>query len=111
MSIHNKLKILVVCSRNRLRSPTAENMYRGDPRVEIHSAGISQKAIHHISAKDVNWAEIILCMEIKQKKYIQKTFNKVKLPNIKVLNIPDEYEYMSPELIEFLKNDIEEILV
>ncbi len=55
----NKLKILVVCSRNKQRSLTAEQIYRNDSRVDIRSAGTSKLAKHIISLKDIKWADII----------------------------------------------------
>lgn len=110
MTHSDKLKLLVVCSKNRMRSPTAENIYRGDTRVDVRSAGISQNAAHYISTKDIEWSDQILCMESDHKEYIQQTFQNIKLPPIQVLDIYDEYEYMNPELIKLLKSDIESIL-
>jgi len=50
-------------------------------------------------------------MEKKHKNKIQTAFNEVvKYKTIYVLDIPDEYQYMSPELIEFLKDVVEPIL-
>ncbi len=111
MTSPNKLKLLVICSRNQWRSPTAERIYRNDPRVEVRSAGTSEKAVHKVSIKDIEWAEMILCMEVKHQDFLQKKFFGIKLPPIKVLNIPDEYDYMDPELIKMLKGEVENLLV
>lgn len=110
MSIHHRLKLLIACSKNKWRSPTAENIYRGDSRVEIRTAGTSLSAVHHISIKDIEWADMILCMESKHKVYIQQKFQELRLPPTKVLDIPDEYRYMDPELVKILRADIETIL-
>ncbi len=105
-----KPKILVVCSRNKKRSLTAEKMYNQDQRLEIRSAGTSPKARHKISPKDIAWADIILCMETKHKQIIQKTFTNIPLPQIKVLNIEDIYEFMDPDLMKMLEVEIEGVL-
>jgi protein-tyrosine-phosphatase len=34
------LKVLLVCGRNLRRSPTAEMLFRKDPRVSVRSAGV-----------------------------------------------------------------------
>jgi predicted protein tyrosine phosphatase len=58
-----KHHVLFVCGRNQWRSPTAERLYRADPRVEVRSAGVSPKSRHQISRSDIEWADLILVME------------------------------------------------
>lgn len=105
-----KLKILAVCSENQWRSPTAETIYRGDDRVEVRSAGTSPTARHTISVKDVEWADLILAMEPKHREMIKRKFPKMTLPEIKILNIPDNYRYMDPDLANILSEEIESII-
>jgi len=102
-----KLKILFVCSRNKWRSPTAERIYRNDGRIEVRAAGISNKSPHEISSSDIAWADIIFVMEGKHKLWITSRFRDHKIPMIKSLDIPDEYEYMDEELIELIKSGVE----
>ncbi|NVN90410.1 MAG: hypothetical protein HXX11_07365 [Desulfuromonadales bacterium] len=45
------MKLLFVCSRNRLRSPTAEAVFSTFPGVEARSAGTSHDAEETISAE------------------------------------------------------------
>jgi UDP-N-acetylmuramyl pentapeptide synthase len=45
--------ILFVCSRNRLRSPTAEQVFADWPGVETASAGLSPDATHTASDREV----------------------------------------------------------
>ena len=105
-----KLRLLALCSKNQWRSPTAEVMYRQDPRVEVRSAGTSAKAAHTVSQKDIEWAEIILCMEPKHARLLKQRFGGQTLPPIKVADIPDEYEYRDEELVELLRGEIEDLL-
>lgn len=107
---YSKRQILFVCSKNRLRSPTAEAIYREDPRVAVRSAGTSPTAVHVVSVKDVEWAKLIVCMEQKHKAQLQRLFPNVELPPIKVLEIPDEYDFMAPDLVELLKQEIEQLI-
>jgi predicted protein tyrosine phosphatase len=103
----NKPKILFVCGRNQWRSPTAQYIYRNDPRLEARSAGVSDKSPHKISRADIQWADLILVMENAHKTRIQGLFGRERLPEIKSLDIPDEYEYMDEELIQLITKSVE----
>jgi predicted protein tyrosine phosphatase len=102
-----KAKILFVCGRNQWRSPTAQSIYKNDPRIEVRSAGVSEKSRHQISISDMDWADLILTMENEHKSRIQKLFKGRQLPEIKSLEIPDEYRYMDQELIELIRSATE----
>jgi predicted protein tyrosine phosphatase len=102
-----KARILFVCGRNQWRSPTAQTIYKNDPRVEVRSAGVSEKSRHQISSADVGWADLILTMEKEHKSRIQKLFKGQRLPAIQSLEIPDEYQYMDEELMELIKSGSE----
>jgi predicted protein tyrosine phosphatase len=95
--------ILFVCALNRWRSPTAAALYRDDPRLAVRSAGIRPKAEHRINQGDVEWADVILVMEREHKKWIQDHFREVKLPPIEILDIPDDFGFMDPELQRLLR--------
>lgn len=106
-SIHKKTNILFVCGKNQWRSPTAERIYKDDKRLEVRSAGMSEKSKHTISSADIEWADLILVMESGYKSRILGLFRNLALPKIENLDIPDEYEYMDDELIELLENRVE----
>lgn len=98
-----KLKVLFVCALNQWRSPTAEVLYRDDARLEVRSAGIRQGAKRRISENDLHWANVIFVMEREHKQWIQEHFRDTALPPIQVLDIPDDLEYMNPELQRLLR--------
>jgi predicted protein tyrosine phosphatase len=100
-------KILFVCGKNRWRSPTAEKIYRSDPRIQVRSGGVSSGAKHQVSQKDIEWCDLILVMEQKHKKYICERFKSLVLPPIYSLEIPDDYQFMDEELIELIKTGTE----
>lgn len=107
----DKLNILFVCSRNQWRSPTAEKVWSNHPRISVRSAGTSPRARRTISAKDVQWADLIMVMEKKHKNRVVAEFTRmVSHKPIHVLDIPDEYKYMDEELIELVNLGVSNIL-
>jgi predicted protein tyrosine phosphatase len=105
------INVLFVCSRNQWRSPTAERMFKAHPVIVARSAGTSPNARHRISSADIGWADVILVMEAKHRDRIVAEFTRlVEHKPIHVLDIPDEYKYMDPELIEVLEQTIEPLL-
>lgn len=104
------LNILVVCSHNKWRSPTAEKVYRHDTRFRIRSAGLGKLSPHFLSQKDLLWADLLLYMEKDHLERIKALYPSVTLPKSINLDIPDQYPFMDPELVEIIKDKVEEIL-
>jgi predicted protein tyrosine phosphatase len=102
--------ILVICGRNKRRSRTAEYLFKNDMRFNIRSAGLSPSSDRKISENDLHWANIVLVMETRQRTKIRELYTHMELPDIIILHIPDEYEYMDDELVELLTDRINEIL-
>jgi len=101
MNPMDKPHILFVCGRNQWRSPTAERIYRDDPRIQVRSAGVSGKSRHQISDDDLSWAGLVVVMEQRYKSRILGTFRDYpNLPRIVSLDIPDEYQFMDAELVK-----------
>ena len=100
-------RFLFICSQNKLRSPTAEQVFSHYPNIEVRSAGLNNDAVYHLSSEDLLWAEYIFVMEKAHKNKLQKKFKEfIKNQRIIVLDIPDEYEYMDPILIDELKRKV-----
>ncbi|MCA8887676.1 MAG: hypothetical protein KDA46_02530 [Parvularculaceae bacterium] len=57
------VKALFICSQNKLRSPTAEQVFSTYPDIEADSAGLNNDAVTPLSLDQVEWADIILVME------------------------------------------------
>jgi predicted protein tyrosine phosphatase len=98
-----RLRILFVCAMNRRRSVTAERIYRNDARLELRSAGTREGSPRRVSAADLNWADIVFVMERRQKQWLLSEFQQLELPEIEVLDVPDDYELMDPALQELLR--------
>jgi predicted protein tyrosine phosphatase len=103
--------VLFVCSRNQWRSPTAEQVWRKHPLLSVRSAGTSPNARHPVSASDLSWADVIFVMEEKHKSRLLAAYRRIveKKP-IHVLDIPDEYKFMEPELVELVRESVGSIL-
>lgn len=106
-----KINALFICSRNQWRSPTAEQMWRKNPLVSARSAGTSPSARHKVSIDDIRWANVILVMEEKHKSRLTAEFSRLlESKPVHVLDIPDDYKYMDPELIEMLEQSVNSLL-
>lgn len=97
-------RALFVCTQNRLRSPTAEQIFSQLPGVECASAGVHKSADVPLSAELIEWADIIFVMEKAHRNKMSSKFRaNLHGKRVIVLGIPDDYEYMEPGLILLLE--------
>lgn len=100
-------KLLFICSRNQWRSPTAETMWRNRPGFIVKSAGTSPRAKKTVGVADIRWADVIFVMEQKHKNRLNAEFTRMLAHKpVHVLDIPDEYKYMDPELVQDLESTV-----
>lgn len=110
------MNVLFVCSANKDRSATAEELARKlYPEHEYDSAGTNQKLCFHygtqyICLDQLNWADLILVMENKHKKAILQTFGTNHGKKINPLHIRDHFEYGNSTLKEILKEKFKALL-
>ncbi len=104
-------RILFVCSRNQLRSPTAEQVFATWPSLETDSAGLADDAEVPLSAEQLAWAELIVVMEKSHRRRLQAR-HRANLNGKRVVcvDIPDLYEFMQPELITLLLKKVGPLL-
>jgi predicted protein tyrosine phosphatase len=105
--ITTPIKVLFVCGRNQRRSPTAERIFKDDPRLAVRSAGVSESSRRRVKENDLFWADLVLVMEPKYAARIRFQFLGDSIPPMRSLDIPDDYEYMDAELIDLLKTAVE----
>ena len=106
-----KRNVLFVCSKNQWRSPTAEAVWRKHPLLSVRSAGTSSSARRKVSVEDIRWADVIFVMEEKHRSRLLAEFTTtVENKPVHVLDIPDEYKYMDPELVEQLRRSVGALL-
>lgn len=95
---------LFICTQNRLRSPTAENIFSSWPGVETDSAGLGNDATVPLSSEQIEWANLIFVMEKAHKNRLSSKFRQfLNGKRVICLDIPDDFEYMQPELIKLLE--------
>ena len=96
--------ILFICSQNRLRSPTAEQVFSDYPGSEVSSAGTNHDAENPLSGELVAWADVIVVMEKQHRAKLQQRFrSSLRGQRIICLDIPDDYAFMDPALVDLLK--------
>lgn len=106
-----KLNILFICSRNRRRSPTGEALYSQSSAISAASAGTSDDAEEPVSLDLIEWADVILPMEARHRKILQRKFPQaMRSKRCSVLGIPDNYDFMDPELADLLRAKTQAIL-
>lgn len=100
-------RVLFVCSQNRLRSPTAEQVFSGRPGFEVASAGLNPEAETPVSADLLEWADVIFVMERAHRSKLSKKFHaQLKSKRVICLDIPDEFEFMAPALVHLLETKV-----
>lgn len=79
-------------------------MFAGHPGIETASAGTNRGADNPLSAELVEWADVIFVMEKQHQRKLSEKF-RAQLRNKRVvcLGIPDDFEFMQPELVELLE--------
>ena len=105
-----KLKILFVCTFNKMRSKTAEEIYKDDERFVVKSAGVDEYAEVPVDLELLVWADYIVVMEGFHRKWLSLNYPVIfSNKEILCLDIPDEFDFMDPMLVYLLKEKVESI--
>ncbi len=97
-------RALFICSANRLRSPTAEQVFAQWPDVETDSAGLANDATTVLSPDQLRWADIVFVMEKAHRSKLSKRFKPhIGGKRVICLDIPDDYDFMDPVLVRLLE--------
>jgi len=109
------MRVLFVCSRNRWRSVTAERVFARTPGLQVRSAGTEPSARVRISARSLAWADVVLAMERRHVTRMRQQFPvqvQAKLDDgaVVVLDVPDIYRLMDPDLVELLEQVVPAVL-
>ena len=111
-------KVLTVCSAGCLRSPTAAHILSSEPwNYNTRCAGTSAEyAIIPITEALIVWADVIVCMDEIQQLHINTMQNKLAeeyeafdYKQVINLDIPDNFDYRNPKLVEIMKEKFKEL--
>lgn len=101
------MNLLFVCSENRLRSPTGEQVFSGYEGIQAIGCGTNLDAETVISGDLIEWADLIFVMEKTHRTKVSKKFRDLLAGKPLIcLDIPDNYERMDPELVRLLKTRV-----
>ncbi len=101
------MRALFICTQNRLRSPTAEQVFATWPGIETDSAGVGNDADVPLAPEQLAWAEIVFVMEKAHRNRLSAKFRRhLNGKRIVCLDIPDDYDYMQPELVRLLEKKV-----
>jgi predicted protein tyrosine phosphatase len=103
--------VLFICSQNKLRSPTAEQVFARYPDIETASAGLNNDAENPVTGELVEWADLIFVMEATHRSKLQQKFKRyLKRAKVICLDIPDNYTFMVPALVALLEARVPKFL-
>ena len=102
-------KVLCVCSAGLLRSPTMAVVLSQEPyNYNTRAAGLSKEyALIPVDEVLLHWADEIVCAESWMAQEIEEMLTTLNLQHkdLIALDIPDQYEYRHPKLVEMIKEE------
>lgn len=100
-------RVLCVCSAGMLRSPTAAWVLGNAPwNFNTRSCGTEDYALVPLDLGLVLWADQVVCMDERQAKLVRELLNEDGSERpVHVLNVPDNFDYRDPELVELLTEE------
>jgi predicted protein tyrosine phosphatase len=105
-------RILFLCTANVDRSPTAEDLYRSDPRYEVRSAGLAPFARRPVTQDDLLWADRVFVMCEREDRHL--TALKARFPAfdrpVVDLDVEDRWHRGDPELVRRLQRSLRQHL-
>lgn len=101
------MNLLFVCSENRLRSPTGEEVFSSYEGINAIGCGTNNDAETTVSGDLIEWADMVFVMERSHRNKVSKKFRELlKGKKLVCLDIPDEYDRMDPMLVRQLENRV-----
>lgn len=101
------LRVLCLCTVGVLRSPTLANVLHEDYGFNVRSCGVDLDwALIPVSEALVCWAERLVFVDRQTYLDFMKLSPKLEDREVQVLNIPDDYEYGTPELKKIIRENV-----
>jgi predicted protein tyrosine phosphatase len=100
-------RVLFVCRLNRYRSATAERIFCKRKDLDVRSAGTAEDALVRVNERMLDWAEKILVMDSIQVEALKQMFpSHPALDRMVCLDIPDEFVFLQPQLVDLLQQKV-----
>jgi predicted protein tyrosine phosphatase len=101
-------RVLFVCRLNMYRSPTAERMFSKRADLDVRSAGTATDARVRVNERMLEWADVIFAMDSLEDANLREMFPAhPALERIVCLDIPDEFRFNDPKLVELLQERVD----
>jgi predicted protein tyrosine phosphatase len=106
-----KPRVLFVCRQNKVRSLTAEHLYRIRPDLEVRSAGTVNFAKTQLDEELMDWADAVFVFDESQIEAMEKRFGKRDFGKpVVCLGLADTFQYKSQQLVLKLTAKLEPYL-
>ena len=103
--------MLFVCRQNKVRSLTAEHLYRVRPDMEVRSAGTVNFAKTQLDEELMTWADAVFVFDETQLEAMEKRFGTKDFGKpVVCLGLPDTFDYKSQQLVLKLTAKLEPYL-
>lgn len=101
-------KVVFVCTMGILRSATAARLYAR--KYNTRCTGTDPEALVPLSVNLIEWADELVFVNAENYAIYmaEKDLTVLTEPDIRVLDIPDNYEHMHPRLIEAFREQYED---
>ena len=79
--------------------------------LEVRSAGTSRHALLRVNEHMLDWADVVFIMDEGQRRDLEKMFpGHPAIDRLVSLEIPDDYPFLDPQLVELLTKRVEKLL-
>jgi predicted protein tyrosine phosphatase len=103
--------VLFVCRQNKVRSLTAEHLYRVRPDLEVRSAGTVTFAKNQLTEELMTWADAVFVFDENQLEAMERRFGTKSFGKpVVCLGLPDTFDYKSQQLVLKLTAKLEPYL-
>ena len=94
-----------------MRSPTAADIVATWSGFESDFAGLSNDADEHLSSEHLEWADMVVVMERRQKRILQQRYASfLRDVPVRVLDVPDRFAFMDSALVELITPRLRRLL-
>ena len=98
------MRVLFISGEARSRGPTAAQLFADQPGTRTDFAGTEPGADDAVSSEQIDWADLILCMERRHATRLNDRYpRQLRGKQVVVLDIRQRYSFMDPELIGELR--------